>query len=160
VSDEEYIRLAFSKAREGLSQGQLPFGAAIVRDNRVISVAHNTIYEDTSIISHAETNAIIQACHRTGSFDLSGCTMYASCEPCPMCFGACVLANISRVVFGARLGDGVIPGFSMLEITNSELKRAGNADIVVEGDVLREEGISLFREWRDGMQTGNANDSK
>ncbi|WP_424359369.1 nucleoside deaminase [Methanocella sp. MCL-LM] len=149
MADEEYIRLAITKAREGISQGQLPFGAAIVRDGKVISVTHNTIYKDASILSHAETNAIIEACRKTGSLDLAGCTMYASCEPCPMCFAACVLANVSRIVFSARLGDGIIPGFSMLVITDSELKSTGHADIEVTGDILREEGIDLFREWRE-----------
>lgn len=154
------MRLAFAKAREGMGHGQLPFGAAIARDGKVIAVTHNTIYEDMSIISHAETNAIIEACHRIGGFDLSGCELYASCEPCPMCFAACALANISRVVFSARMADGIIPGFSMLEITNDEMKSAGNADILVEGDLLREEGISLFREWRERTQTVKPYDTK
>jgi tRNA(Arg) A34 adenosine deaminase TadA len=147
VSDEEFMRLAFAKVREGIEKGQLPFGAVIASGDQVISSAYNTIYEDTSIISHAETNAIADACHRTGRIDLSGCTLYATCEPCPMCFGACVLANISRLVYSARLGDGIIPGFSMLTIANDELKSAGNARIEVVGDCLREEGIRLFELW-------------
>jgi guanine deaminase len=142
------MRLAFTKAREGIDSGQLPFGAVIVKDSEVISLAHNTIYADTNIIAHAETNAIIDACHKTGSLDLSGCTIYATCEPCPMCFTACVLANISRIVYSARISDGVIPGFSMLDITNRKMKRAGNASIEVTGDVLRLEGVELFQQWR------------
>jgi len=148
MSDEEFMRLALAKAREGIENGQLPFGAVIINGDKVISSAHNTIYEDTSIISHAETNAIVDACQKTGRVDLSGCTLYATCEPCPMCFGACVLANISRLVYSARLGDGIIPGFSMLTITNDELKSAGNARIEVVGDFLREEGIGLFEIWK------------
>jgi tRNA(Arg) A34 adenosine deaminase TadA len=140
--------MAFAKAREGIDDGQLPFGAVIVKDGRVISSAHNTIYEDTNIIAHAETNAIADGCLRTDSIDLSGCTLYATCEPCPMCFAACVLANISRIVYSARLVDGIIPGFSMLEINNDRLKRAGKADIEVTGDCLRSEGIELFEHWR------------
>ena len=148
MSDEEFMRLAFAKAREGIEKGQLPFGAVIVNGDKVISSAHNTIYEDTSIISHAETNAIVDACQKTGRIDLSGYTLYSTCEPCPMCFGACVLANISRLVYSARLGDGIIPGFSMLTIMNDELKSAGNARIEVVGDCLREEGVGLFEIWR------------
>ncbi len=142
------MRLAFNQARKGIENGQLPFGAVIVKNGEVISHAHNTIYEDTSIISHAETNAIIDACHKTGSIDLTGCTLYATCEPCPMCFAACVLANISRLVYSASLGDGIIPGFSMLTITNDELKSVGNARIEVIGDCLREEGVELFELWK------------
>ncbi len=142
------MRLAFRQAREGIEKGQLPFGAVIVKNGMVISSAHNTIYEDTSIIAHAETNVIIDACHRTGSIDLSGCTLYATCEPCPMCFGACVLANVSRIVYSARMGDGIIPGFGMLTVTNDELKSAGKADIEIVSDLLREEGVGLFDFWR------------
>ena len=157
MPDEDYLRLSFAKAREGVSRGQLPFGAAIVKGDEVISVTHNTIYTDGSIISHAETNAIVDACRELRSLDLSSCTLYATCEPCPMCFGACVLANISRVVFSVRLADGFIPGFNILDITNRELKDLGNAGIEVTGDVLREEGLGLFREWRDHTQGGKAN---
>jgi tRNA(Arg) A34 adenosine deaminase TadA len=146
--DEDYMRLAFAVAREGIAKGQLPFGAVIVKDGDVVSSAHNTIYADTNIIAHAETGAIAGACHHTGSIDLSGCTLYATCEPCPMCFGACVLANISRIVFSARMGDGVIPGFSMLVISNNELKKTGKADIEVTGNCLRAEGVELFKLWR------------
>jgi tRNA(Arg) A34 adenosine deaminase TadA len=148
VKDEDFMRLALAKVREGIEKGQLPFGAVIVKNGEVISSAYNTIYEDTNIISHAETNAIVDACHRTSRIDLSGCILYATCEPCPMCFGACVLANIPRLVYSARLSDGIIPGFSMLTITNDELKSAGNARIEVVGDCLREEGIGLFDLWR------------
>jgi tRNA(Arg) A34 adenosine deaminase TadA len=160
MPDEDHLRLSFAKAREGVSRGQLPFGAAIVKGDEVISVTHNTIYADGSIISHAETNAIVDACRKLRSLDLSGYTLYATCEPCPMCFGACVLANISRVVFSVRLADGFIPGFSILDITNRELKDLGNAGIEVTGDVLWEEGLGLFREWRDKAQGGKANDAK
>jgi guanine deaminase len=142
------MRLAFEEAREGIENCQLPFGAVIVKNGEVISRAHNMIYEDTNIIAHAETIAIKDACHRTGSIDLSGCTIYATCEPCPMCFGACVLANVSRLVYSARMGDVIIPGFSMLTITNCELKTAGDARIEIVGDCLREEGIRLFKLWK------------
>jgi tRNA(Arg) A34 adenosine deaminase TadA len=146
--DEDYMRLALAIAREGIEKGQLPFGAVIVKDGDVISSVHNTIFEDTNIIAHAETGAIATACRNTGNLDLSGCTLYATCEPCPMCFGACVLANISRIVYSARMGNGIIPGFSMLVISNQELKKTGKADIEVTGDCLRAEGIELFELWR------------
>jgi tRNA(Arg) A34 adenosine deaminase TadA len=148
VQDEDYMRLAFAVAREGIAKGQLPFGAVMVKDGEVIASAHNSIYQDTNIIAHAETNAIATACHHIGSMDLSGCTLYATCEPCPMCFGACVLANISRIVYSARIGDGVVPGFSMLVISNLELKKAGKAEIEITGNCLRAEGVELFKLWR------------
>lgn len=160
MSDEAFMRIALAKAREGISQGQLPFGAVLVRDGRVISVAHNTIYQDSCVLSHAETNAILEACDRISSLDLSGCTLYASCEPCPMCFGACVMARVSRIVFSARISDVILPGFSYLGITNSELKRSGKVNIEITGDVLRAEGIRLFREWRVRTYGDKADDPK
>lgn len=141
------MRLALAKGKEGVEHGQLPFGAVIVKDGDVVSCAHNTIIKDGSIISHAETNAIIEACHRLGSLDLTGCTLYATCEPCPMCFGAAVLANVSRIVYSARLGDVVIPGFSILPVRNDELKAAGHASIELTGDCLRIDGLTLYRIW-------------
>lgn len=141
------MRLAIAKAREGIDQGQLPFGAVIVKNHSIISKTHNTIYEDSSILSHAETNAIIEACRKLRTLDLAGCTLYATCEPCPMCFGACVLAGISRLVYSSRLEDGIIPGFSILAIKNNELKEKGHAEIEITEDCLREEGIALFDLW-------------
>jgi tRNA(Arg) A34 adenosine deaminase TadA len=141
------MRLALAKGKEGVDNGQLPFGAVIVKDGEVVSSAHNTIIVDGSIISHAETNAIINACHKLGGLDLTGCTLYTSCEPCPMCFTAAVLANVSRIVYSARLGDVVIPGFSMLPVRNDELKAAGHASIELTGDCLRIDGLALYRIW-------------
>jgi tRNA(Arg) A34 adenosine deaminase TadA len=141
------MRLALAKGREGVDKGQLPFGAVIVKDEEVVSSAHNSIIEDGSIISHAETNAIINACHKLGSLDLAGCTLYATCEPCPMCLGALVMANVSRIVYSARLGDIIIPGFSMLPVRNDELKAAGHASIELTGDCLRIDGLTLYRIW-------------
>ena len=142
------MRLAIAKAREGIDQGQLPYGAVIVKNGSLISNTHNTIYDDSNILSHAETNAIIEACKKLGTLDLTGCTLYATCEPCPMCFGACVLARIARLVYSSRLDDGILPGFSILAIASEELKEKGHAEIEITGDFLREESITLFEIWK------------
>jgi tRNA(Arg) A34 adenosine deaminase TadA len=147
MNDTDFMHMALAKAREGIGEGQLPFGAIIVRGGAAISAAHNTVFADGVIIAHAETNAIGDACRRTGTLDLAGCTLYATCEPCPMCFGAAVLANIARIVFSARIGDVIIPGFSMLSINNNDLKRMGDTGIQINGDLMRDEGINLFQLW-------------
>jgi guanine deaminase len=155
VTDEYFMRLALAKGREGVDNGQLPFGAVIVKDGEVVSSAHNTIIEDGSILSHAETNAIVNACHKLGMPDLSGCTLYATCEPCPMCFSAAVLAKVSRIVYSARLGDVIIPGFSMLPVRDDELKAAGHVSIELTGDCLRADGLALYRIWDERQKNAH-----
>jgi tRNA(Arg) A34 adenosine deaminase TadA len=149
TSDEEFMKLAMEKAREGIEKGQLPFGAAVVKGKELISCAHNTIYADFDVLAHAEINAIQEACKAAGTLNLAGHTLYATCEPCPMCFGACVNANISRLVYSSKQDDWAIPGFTMLPIPSQELKLAGKADVEIIGEVLREEGTELFRIWKN-----------
>ncbi|MDD2703568.1 MAG: nucleoside deaminase, partial [Candidatus Omnitrophica bacterium] len=99
------MRLAINKAVQGIRKGQTPFGACIVKGNRVISLAHNSVWRDTDITAHAEINAVRKACKKLKTIDLSGCVIYSTCEPCPMCFAACHWAGISAIIFGARIAD-------------------------------------------------------
>ena len=111
MADEKFMRLAIAKAREGIAKGQEPFGACVVRGREVISVAHNTAIEDVDVTAHAEMNAIREACRKLKTADLSGCEIYATFKPCPMCQAACERANISRIYYGVRPEDfGASPG--------------------------------------------------
>jgi guanine deaminase len=149
LSDERYMRLAIDKAREGVRNGELPFGACVVRNGKVVGCAHNTILSCNDLTAHAEMNAIHEACQELGTLDLSGCTIYCTCEPCPMCLGALGLANIEKVVYGARIGDVTMPGFVVLETPGELFKLIGNGKLAVYGDFLREENVRLFREWEE-----------
>jgi guanine deaminase len=149
MSDERFMRLAIGKAREGIEKGQLPFGACIVKDGVPIGLAHNTIYEDMDIIAHAETNAISDACKKLRTIDLSGCTLYCTCEPCAMCFGACVLANIGRIVYGVGMEHSKIEGFSILDVGDEELNRIGNGRIEIIKDILKNDNIELIKYWEE-----------
>ena len=150
MNHEKFMRLAIKKAKMGIRKGQTPFGACIVKDKKVIACAHNTVWKDSDITAHAEINAIRLACKKLKIVDLSGCTIYSTCEPCPMCFAACHWAKISRIVYGARIEDAKKIGFNELIIPSRTMKTIGNVKIEIIGDFLREECLELFEEWKKG----------
>jgi guanine deaminase len=143
-----YMRLAIQKARAGIKRGQTPFGAVIVRRGKVLSRAHNTVWRSLDSTAHAEVNAIRAACKKLNSIDLSGCVIFSTCEPCPMCLSACHWARIKRVVFGARIADAAKSGFNELRISSARLKKMGKTGIQIQGDFLRSECKQLFSFWK------------
>ncbi|MDR4509083.1 MAG: nucleoside deaminase [Candidatus Brocadiaceae bacterium] len=147
--DEKFMRLAIEKAKQGIVTGQTPFGACITRDNEIISCVHNHVWKDTDITAHAEIHAIREACKKLHTVDLTGCVMYATCEPCPMCFSACHWARISRIVYGARIEDAKDCGFHELTISNTVMKHEGNCQIEITAEVLREDTLELFTLWSE-----------
>ncbi|MFQ5604061.1 MAG: nucleoside deaminase [bacterium] len=147
MSDEKYMEMAIEQARIGMANGQTPFGACIVKNGEVISCVHNVVWESTDITAHAEVHAIRKACQKLNLIDLTGCTIYSTCEPCPMCFSACHWAKISRIVYGARIEDARNAGFSELTISNESMKKFGNSAIEIVGDFLRSENQAIFKEW-------------
>ncbi len=98
---EAYMRLALEEAQAALGEDEVPIGAVIVFENRVIAAAHNSREQLRDPTAHAEMIAITQAAAVRESWRLDGCTLYATLEPCPMCAGAIVQARISTVVYGA-----------------------------------------------------------
>lgn len=143
----DFMQLAIAKAREGMAQGQTPFGACIVRDGRVVACEHNAVWALTDSTAHAEVQAIRVACRTLGTVDLSGCTIYSTCEPCPMCFGAIHWAKISTIVFGTSIADAKAVGFSELTIPNETLKREGGSPVAIVPGFQREECLALFKEF-------------
>ena len=100
---ESYMRLALELAREGAAAGEVPVGCVITdAAGNVVGQGRNRREERQSALSHAEIEAIAQACRTLGSWRLDGCTLYVTLEPCPMCTGAIINARIPTVVFGAR----------------------------------------------------------
>jgi tRNA(adenine34) deaminase len=96
--DVAFMSAAVRMARIAAAKGEVPVGAVVVRDGRTVSAAHNEKSDD--VTSHAEIVAIRRASWVLGTWNLSGCTLYVTLEPCPMCAGALVLSRIRRVVFG------------------------------------------------------------
>jgi len=145
--ESEFMQVAIEKAKEGIKKGQTPFGACIVRDFDVISSAHNAVWKNTDVTAHAEINAIRDACRKLSSIDLSGCTIFCTTEPCPMCFGACHWARISRIIFGTTIEDSKKFGFNELVISNNRMKLAGQTNLEITGRFLRDECLELFKIW-------------
>lgn len=101
TAHEEYMTLALALAKEAAEEGEVPVGAVIVRDGEVIATGRNRREKGKNALAHAELEAIDAACKRLGGWRLSGCTLYVTLEPCPMCAGAIINARIDRVVQGA-----------------------------------------------------------
>ncbi len=138
---------AIASAREGVQAGQSPFGACIVRDGEIICTSHNRVWELTDPSAHAEVQAIRQACGLGDTIDLAGCTIYSTCEPCPMCFATIHWAKIAKIVYGASIADARKAGFGELEISNEQMKAAGKCDIEIVAGFMRDECLELFEEW-------------
>ena len=147
MDHEKYMRMAIEKAREGMDSGQTPFGACIVKNGEVIACEHNMVWKETNITSHAEIVTIREACKVLGTVDLSGCTIYTTTEPCPMCFSAIHWAKIDAIYFGTRIPDAQEAGFSELTISNEEMKLQGNSPVQIVGDIMREENLQVFQEF-------------
>lgn len=112
---------AIEQAKEGVEKGDGgPFGAVIVQKGKVIASSHNSVIKDSDPTAHAEINAIRQACKKLGSFDLSGCEIYTTCMPCPMCLGAIRWANINKIYYGATSQDADNAGFRDLKFYESQ----------------------------------------
>jgi len=141
------MRMAIQKARDGVLEGQTPFGACVVFEGRILSCLHNTVLRDTDITAHAEVLAIREACRVKGSIDLSGSMVFSSCEPCPMCFSACHWARIDKIFYAARIEDAEGFGFHELPISNRLMKEMGQSPVELVGDLLRDESLAVFQEW-------------
>lgn len=138
----KYMKLAIKEAKKGmLSNDGGPFGAVIVKDGEVISKAHNTVLKTQCAVNHAEVNAIKKASKKIGSFDLSGCELYTTCMPCPMCMGALEWANIDKVYYGSTSKDADAIGFRDAKFYKTNKTKLINTD--------RDETIKLFRFWED-----------
>lgn len=147
MNDENFMQVAIEKARYGVQNGQSPFGSCVVKNGEVISSGSNTVWKDSDITAHAEINAIRKACKKLNSVDLSGCIVYSTCEPCPMCFTACYWARISKIVYGARIKDAKRFGFNEMLISNEQMKSLSKSKIEIKVDFLRDECIEIFKQW-------------
>ena len=107
-----YMRMAINEAKKGILNGHGgPFGAVIVKDGVVVGKGHNQVIKNQDPTCHGEVMAIHKACKNIGSFDLSGCEIYTTGEPCPMCLGAILWANIGKVYYGCNIIDTEKIGF-------------------------------------------------
>ena len=109
--DKDFMKIAIELSLKNIEQGGGPFGAVIVKDGKIISQASNSVTANNYPTAHAEINAIRAACSILKKFDLSGCMIYTSCEPCPMCLGAIYWARISTIFYANTRSDAANIGF-------------------------------------------------
>jgi guanine deaminase len=148
ISSRQAMAQAIKAARAGVKKGQSPFGCVIVRRGRVVARAHNTVWDTCDSTAHAEVNAIRKACLKLGTIDLSGCTLYTTCEPCPMCYSAAHWARVSRVVYGAEIADAQAAGFNELVIPAKRMRKFSGDGMELQPGFMREECRELFVEWK------------
>lgn len=144
---EKYMRLAINEAKKNLNKMEGgPFGAVIVKGNKVIAAARNTVLKNDASC-HAEINAIRLASKKLRTYDLSGCIIYSTTEPCPMCFSAIHWARIDSIIYGNNIADARSIGFNELSISNVSMKKLGRAKIKIIGGILCSDCNRLFNEW-------------
>ncbi len=141
------MREAIRLASESVERGGGPFGAVVVKDGKIVAGSSNSVTIDMDPTAHAEVNAIRQACRSLGTFNLTGCTIYTSCEPCPMCLGAIYWAHISRIYYGNTRKDARDIDFAD-DFIYQELERPLEARTVPILPLLHDEAQQTFRQWR------------
>lgn len=141
----EYMKIAKDLADNNLiTNAGGPFGAVIVKDGVIIGKGSNHVLENNDPTAHAEILAIREACNNLKTYDLSGCTLYTTCYPCPMCLSAIIWANITKVYYGNTKEDAASIGFRDDEIYNF-IKNGGN--LLDLENINREETIKTFNEY-------------
>ena len=146
--DKTFMREAIRLANESVERGGGPFGAVIVKDGKIVAGRSNSVTIDNDPTAHAEVNTIRQACKTLGTFSLSGCVIYSSCEPCPMCLGAIYWAGISKIFYGNTRKDARDIDFAD-DFIYQELELPIEKRTVPTLPLLRDEAISTFRLWRE-----------
>jgi len=143
----EYMLKAIKKAEENFLSGNGgPFGAVVVRDGEIVAVAGNCVTSTNDPTAHAEVVAIREACKTLDTFDLSGCEIYASCEPCPMCLGAILWARIGKLYYAADRDDAARAGFDD-ELFYRELSLSNDERMLKPTQTLQKEAVIVFDKW-------------
>ncbi|MES3018515.1 MAG: nucleoside deaminase [Bacteroidota bacterium] len=144
---EKFMRLAIQLSEENVTKALGgPFGAVIVKDGKLIAKSSNKVTTSLDPTAHAEVAAIRLACKKLKTFDLSGCVVYTSCEPCPMCLSAIYWARIDKIYFANTKNDAHQIGFDD-QFIYDELALPMNDRKLVIQQILRDEAQGAFRLW-------------
>lgn len=147
------MKLGIDKARETMMKDYGgPFGAVIVKNNKIIAVTSNTTLKDNDPTAHAEINAIREASKKLGTYDLKDCILYATSYPCPMCLSAIIWSNIKKVYYGTELKDVEAIGFRDDYIYNF-IRNNNQGEILNLNKLDREECIKLLEEYKKSEKT-------
>src|SRR5450755_1185589 len=146
ASSAGFMRRAIALAVENVRSGGGPFGAVVVKDGAVIAEGVNRVTAENDPTAHAEVVAIRAGCRALGNFQLSGCDLYTTCEPCPMCLGAIYWARPARVFFAGSALDAAAAGFDDAFIYD-ELRLPLRSRRIPMAELLREESLAIFKAW-------------
>jgi tRNA(Arg) A34 adenosine deaminase TadA len=147
--DSLFMARAIQLSMENVQSGRGgPFGAVVVKDGAVTAEGANSVTSTNDPTAHAEVLAIREACKKLGTFDLHGCEIYTSCEPCPMCMGAIYWARISRVYFANTAADASELGFDD-SLIYRELAQPHAERTIPTIPMMREEALAAFRAWAE-----------
>lgn len=146
MTNEELMRRAIELSENSVRNGGGPFGAVIAKEGEIVAEGSNKVTIDNDPTAHAEVCTIRNACQKLGTFDLSGCVIYTSCEPCPMCFGAICWAHLDKIYYANDRKDagkiGFDDDFIYEEIALEPQYRKKPSEIL-----LRNEAINVFKMW-------------
>ena len=146
--DIRFLEMAAELAEKNIDNGGGPFGAVIVRNGEVVATGVNRVTADNDPTAHAEVNAIRQACQRESTFNLKGCVIYSSCEPCHMCLSALYWAGVSRIYYGCTQEDAEAVNFSDRFIYRElEKPKCDRMIPCIKMDSTRT--IKVFEKWAD-----------
>lgn len=148
--DKAFMREAIRLATESVENGGGPFGAVVVKDGVIVAGAANSVTLDNDPTAHAEVNAIRKACRKLGTFNLSGCVVYTSCEPCPLCLGALYWAHIDRIYYGNSKKDAADIDFDD-DFIYAELAKPYHMRNIPMIHMLGDEAITTFRRWTEKL---------
>jgi guanine deaminase len=146
---QELMQRAITLAMENVRSGAGgPFAAVIAKDGQVVAEGANRVTATNDPTAHAEVVAIREACRTLGDFQLTGCDLYTTCEPCPMCLGAIYWARPARVFYACVAADAAAAGFDD-EFIYAELDRAHAERRIPMQQLLREESLAIFSLWQE-----------
>lgn len=148
MTKEELMRKAIELSIENIKQGGGPFGAVIARNGEIIATGVNRVTANNDPTAHAEVSAIRAACDKLKTFDLSGCEIYTSCEPCPMCLGAIYWAHLDKIYYGNDKNDAKEIGFDDSFIYDELKLPHAHRKLPIE-EMLKDDAIKAFGIWKN-----------
>ena len=148
MRNDDFMRQAIALAVENIKNGGGPFGAVVVKDGQVVATGVNRVTANNDPTAHAEVMAIRAACTKLGTFNLDGCVIYTSCEPCPMCLGAIYWAHIEKIYYGANQHDAAAVDFDDSFIYKELALPPRERKTPVE-NILHNEALVPFDLWRE-----------
>lgn len=137
TKDEKFMKQALKQAQRAFEKSEVPIGAILVKDNKIIARAHNTRNASKDATAHAEILAIRKACKKINDWRLENSVLYVTLEPCPMCLGACLNARIEKVVFGAYETGSTAP----------DVFKGVNHTCQMQGGVLQNECSTMLKNY-------------